>query len=411
MGRTTFSAFVKQTAVVAVAAGLLLLPSVAAMAQPSGKESDPPKADTKAKADATATKAAATAEKAVPAAAAAQVKSPAATAPKAPAKAPSKPVAVTRWVDFQAGNLQMRYRYTETSAQKVATSQAQDWINFKGRFKFDKKAKYSVTALAQSGTSFTGSWNSTGWGSGTAAHDYQIRQMYFSAAPVKGFEASFGSIAPWRGESTEITTWDNDGYLAGERLSVKRPKNLYFDEVGFTTAYFGDLTKPDFFQRSNRLLDARNFYQYFASKKVNKYLSASGDYTSQAGARFVHAGVTVKAPMVVLDSVKYEQYVRYGTKGGSGFGIYGEKNVTKKFAAGVGYGTVDKYFVTVNADRFGRGSRVYESFTYKLYPEFSIYLWAGQGVGNDFAISNKYRFDLGVNYNVLGSFQRAGYFK
>jgi hypothetical protein len=403
MFRPRLVAFVK-CVMAAIVVFVLSCPG-AAFAQVDGKKSDPPvKADAAARSEKAAKPAAV--DKAE-----AQSKPPVTAPAKPAAKAPSKPESVTRWVDFQAGNLQMRYRYTETSAQKVATSQAQDWINFKGRFKFDKKAQYSVTAVAQSGTSFTGSWNSSGWGSGSAAHDYQIRQLYFAAVPVKGVEASFGSIAPWRGESTEITTWDNDGYLAGERLSVKRPKSLYFDELGFTTAYFGDLTKPDFFQRSNRLLDARNFYQYFASKKVNKYLSASGDYTSQAGARFMHAGVTVKAPMVVVDSVKYEQYVRYGDKGGSGFGIYGEKNVTKKFAAGFGYGTIDKNFNPVNADRFNRGSRVYESLNYKLWPEFSVYLWAGQAVGTDFAIANKYRFDLGVNYNVLASFQRAGYFK
>ena len=149
-------------------------------------------------------------------------------------------------------------------------------------------------------------------------------------------------MAPWRGESTEITTWDNDGYLSGERFSVKRPKDAYFDEVGFTMAYFGDLTTANFFLRSNRLLDEPNFFQYYASKRINTHVSASGDYTRQAGVPFVHAAVTMKVPAVVVDQVRYEQYFRYGTKGGSGFAVYGEKNVTKTFSAGFGYATIDQ---------------------------------------------------------------------
>jgi hypothetical protein len=338
--------------------------------------------------------------------------------PKAMAKTVSKPAGLTRWFDFQTASASVRYRYLEASPVKgkIASSlQDQSQFALKGRFKFDKGGRYSFTTMAGSGTSYTGSWNNAGWGTTAATNITQrtfvVRQMYFSASPVKGFEATWGSFSPWRGESTEITTLDNDGWVSGERFSVKRPKDLYFDEAGVTIAFLGDTAKTNFFERYKGVVETPNYFQYYASKKINKYFTASGDYLRWAGVPWMHAGVSAKVPLYIVDTVRFENYVRGGAKADSGYSIYGERTLVKKFTAGFGYATIDPNFGGLNADRFNKGNRVYEQISYKLIPELTVSVFATQAVNTAFSVTNKYRFDMVVAYNALASFQRAGYFK
>ncbi len=161
--------------------------------------------------------------------------------PPTTAKAQSGSTGLKRWVDFQTGTVAARYRYIETSTGVVASNHLQGQTVVKGRFKFDRGARFSVNALAASGSAFTVGWNNTGWGTGDRSWKFSVKHLFVAVVPVKGVEAALGSFAPVRGESTEITTFDNDAYLMGERVTVKRPKDLYFDEIGFTSAYLGDV--------------------------------------------------------------------------------------------------------------------------------------------------------------------------
>src|SRR5262249_8832006 len=49
-----------------------------------------------------------------------------------------------RWVEFQAGQLETRYRFIETSAGATAANQWQHKQTFKGAFKFDGDGRYTV---------------------------------------------------------------------------------------------------------------------------------------------------------------------------------------------------------------------------------------------------------------------------
>ncbi len=70
--------------------------------------------------------------------------------------------------------------------------------------------------------------------------DTPLRQLYFDAKPVDGLELQIGSLGFNLGENTEVTGYDNDSYVVGERVQLKMPKRLYFDEVSFTHGYVGD---------------------------------------------------------------------------------------------------------------------------------------------------------------------------
>ena len=44
---------------------------------------------------------------------------------------------------------------------------------------------------------------------------------------------------PARGQSTEITTYDNDAYVTAGRVSVRRPREVFFDDISVSVGYVG----------------------------------------------------------------------------------------------------------------------------------------------------------------------------
>lgn len=334
------------------------------------------------------------------------------TPPTAPEKPPAGKSRLSRWIEFQTGTLAARYRFVQTSQGVVSASHAQHSGQARMRFNVDPKARLSVTVLFSPGSGFTSSWNNLGPGTGEFTRSWALEHLYAAAVPVTGVEMSFGSIGFVRGESTEITSYDNDGYMAGERISVKRPKSLYFDELAVTSAFLGYTSTPAFWDRADSLTESRNYFQYFASKKLTKTVGASADYTRVAGVPTFRTGIAVKMPKaMVVDAVRYEQYFRGGSTSASGFAVFGEKSITKKVNVGIGLANIDANYGPLNADRFGKGKRLYETASVKVTPEFTVQLFMAQAFGNDYPVGNRYRFDLVANYNVLGRIQRAGYLK
>ena len=338
------------------------------------------------------------------------------TAAQAPARPtpPPAPLAtpkIQRWFELQTASVQARYRYVETSKGLVASDQAQDSIALKARVKFDSKGKYSVNAGAATGTSFTGGWNNTGIGTGGLITNMYLKQLFFAAAPIKGLDMSYGGLAFVRGDSTEITSYDNDGYLVGLRVSVKRPKDLYLDEITFTSGYLGDLNQPSVLDRFSRL-DEVNYRHVLVGKRFGKSVSASADYTRLSGVGTFRTAINAKTPKAhVIDFVRYEQYRRGDPKADFGYAVYAEKAIVKRFSLGLGYADIDPNYGGLNADRFNKGRRIFEQANLKVLRDLTVSAFLTQAVNNPFAVSNKQRVDIVAAYNVLGPIQRAGYFR
>jgi hypothetical protein len=329
-----------------------------------------------------------------------------------PAAAPSVKTTIQRWFDVQTASFLARYRRVESSAGIVMSNHLQDSIALKARFKFDAKGRYSINAGIATGTSFTGGWNNTGLGTGgDRVTNLYLKQLFLAAAPVKGVELTYGGLTVVRGESTEITSYDNDGYVTGERVSVKRPKQLYFDEIAFTNGYLGDVNAPGFTDRYSRL-DEFNYRHALVAKRFTKWLGVSGDYTRLSGVGTVRAAFTAKTRRArIVDLVRYEQYRRTGPAPAFGFAAYGEKTVVPRASVGVGYADIDAKYGGLNADRFNKGRRMFEQSTVKITRDLSASLFVTQAVHNAFAVSNRERVDVVVTYNALGAFQRAGLFR
>ena len=227
--------------------------------------------------------------------------------------------------------------------------------------------------------------NSGGWA-------MYVRRLYLDLEPIKGVEAQYGSFDINRGAASEITTYDNDGWISGERLMLKRPHNFFFDEASVTYAYFGDIYTPNFFERGNRLKQS-NYHQFLLRKKAFNRVDASFDYTWQVKANTFREAFVLKMPETrVLDSVRVESYQRinagpwggfsFGTLDpGKGYAITGDKKLGKRGLLEGGYANIDIYSVIltqtpmaglqslgINGDSYGVGKRFFVRPAFKLTP-------------------------------------------
>lgn len=307
---------------------------------------------------------------------------------------------VKRWFDLDALSIAARYRLIRNASDVTTGNALQYQFAGRGHFKFDKDGKYSVYAGLFTGNSITSGWNNTGLGTGSPQTNLYLKQLYFDAKPVKGLEFQFGGIPMNEGESTEITTYDNDVYLTGERVAVRMPKKYYFDEISAANGYLGDATTPSVIHRFKHL-DKSNYHQFLVRKQVNKHVSFSADYTFESGRDTLHQALKLKIPKShILDTLLFENYQRIDPDRGYGFGLYGEKVIKKKLTLGAGFTRIDKPML--NSDRFPPGKRAYVQASVKLTPELTLSSDVIQGVGHmPSPTSQRTRFEIILSYNIL----------
>ncbi|HZF39277.1 MAG TPA: hypothetical protein VE715_10660 [Blastocatellia bacterium] len=314
----------------------------------------------------------------------------------------------SRWFELQTATLTARYRFIEDSQGETANNQIQHQEIFRGRFKFDAAGHYSLNAGVASGNQFIGSWNNTGAGTGNATTNLYLKQLYVSARPFAGVEIQYGGLGLLRGESSEITTYDNDGYIVGERLSVKSPKRLFFDEIAVTYAYLGDTNTPDLNKRYHRLKQS-NYHQFLASKKFGARVATSADYTFQAGTETLRQAVKLDLHEArLIDTLRFEDYERLDVHPAYGFALAGERHVTKRFTLTGGYSDIDRFYGGLNADRFNFGHRVFLLGSYALTPEFTVSTFYSHAVNKNYAASNRARFEVLFSYDLVKGLKRAG---
>jgi hypothetical protein len=316
------------------------------------------------------------------------------------------PGLLARWVDLQAGNLALDYKRAEPTAEPWYY-QLQYRFLIRGLVKLDKRARYSVGFRVSTGNAFTFSWNNTSAGVGDFEKYVNLKEFYFSASPWKHVEFQFGGGAISRGESTETTGYSNNGYLMGERVSLRYPEKFFFDEISATGAYLGDPDKPGVFQRLHRL-GSMNYHQFLVAKKVGVHFSASADYTFQDGVDTLREALKVmlnRNPW--LDSVVFENYERLNRQSAWGCALWGQKSLNPRLTLLGGYVNIDKDYLNWNSDRMGKGRRMYVSATYSIWREFSVAGYATRAFLNDFPVHTQTRFDLIVLYDIQKALKRA----
>jgi hypothetical protein len=330
----------------------------------------------------------------------------AAADPATGATPPAPASRFSRWFELQAGNLALDYKNAEPTGAPWHY-QLQYRFLARGLLKIDEKGRYDVGFRVSTGNTFTFSWNNTAAGLGDFEGDVYLKELYLSASPWKHIEIQFGGIGINRGESTEITSYSNNGYLMGERLSIRCPEKLFFDEISATGAYLGDFEKPGVFQRFHRL-DSMNYHQFLVAKKLGKQLSVSADYTFQDGVETLRQALKVNIKRNrFLDSLVFENYERVDFQPAWGCALSAQKSPTSRLTLTGGYADIDEDYGGLNADRMGKGRRLYIVATYNFWREFSAGVYATRAFSNDFALRNQARYDLILTYDVPKALKRA----
>jgi hypothetical protein len=332
--------------------------------------------------------------------------------PPAASDSPVKKV-VARWFDLQNATLNLRYRFVENSNGVFTTNQLQHRETLRGRIKFDAPARYSLNFGVATGVRFTSGWDNTGWGINPAQKNLAVKALYVSAQPWKGVEGQVGGLYIIKGESTEITTYDEDGFITGERLSIKRPDKAFFDEISVTSAYFVGGTGPNNIPVSTRLphFNEQHYHHFLVDKKFGRRVGLSTDYTRENGRFTWREAANVKIPESRLfDSVIVELYQRTNTDADHGFAVTLDKAVTRTLSMNGGYASIDPKYGPLNADRFNIGNRIFIMATYTFSPELLASFFITTAVGHNGVLPQQTMSNTVLTYNVVPLIKRSGLF-
>ena len=209
-----------------------------------------------------------------------------------------------------------------------------------------------------------------------------------------------------RGQSTEITTYDNDAYLTAGRVRIRRSDEIFFDDVIVSVGYVGYLETPFVFDRMGAF-SRQNYWQLLASKQVFPGLTLSTDYSAIDDDGMLRQGVRWRVDQPWIDTVEGEYGVRL--RGGShqtAFAFSGEKQVAG-VTVQVGYANVDPVFGVLNGDPYGRGDRVFTNGSFPLPLDLSASWFVQKEISPPVSSANDVRIDLILTWNVLNTLKRG----
>ena len=313
-----------------------------------------------------------------------------------------------RWLDLQTASLGTHYLFAKNGLGITTANQQQYQVAVRGRFKFDAKGHFSVNAGLYTGANFIAGFNNTGLGIGRAQSNLYLKHLYLSVRPVNGVEFQYGGLNIWHDESTDITGYAYDGYIVGERISVQRPQNLFFDDISIGYGYVGDLTTPNVGRRLDRLAQS-DFHRFILKKNIGERAWTSVDYVFQSGVQTWREAIRMRVTELhVIDTFHAEIYEISSLHSGYGFAVYGEKNILAKFIVGGGYADIDRSML--NSDRYGRGNRLFLTTNVPINKAFSFVMFATQATTHAPTNAPQQRIDIGLYYNLLYHLRKTGLF-
>jgi len=371
--------------------------------------------------------------------------------------ASEKPL-LDRWLDVKTLSVAGRYRNSTNANGRHMFMFGQDRYIADGRFKLDEGGKYTINFHGSSGRTFN--WAYADFAGGqyrdsvisarpfkSAAQQaslataiaadpdgvtyklgfpsrggyFYLRQLYVSATPVSQVTLEFGSLPIEHGQNTEITSFDDDGYMSGERVRIHDSKHLFFDQIAGTWGFIGSTLKPNFFSRGDDL-KKNNYQQYLVEKKIANRAIVSVDYSELNGTHSMREGVVVKVPEAkVIDSARFELYQRMNDVSiakvnyakASGFAIYAEKLIAKKVDFGAGYASIDDryaaysgspYLANVgfgwNGDTFSAGKRAFTKLDWKVANGVSVFGFYTHTTTYINPTANLQGYNAGMNFDL-----------
>jgi hypothetical protein len=384
---------------------------------------------------------------------------------KVAAPAPQKSL-TGRWLDLTEMSESQRYRNEfDQNGEKIFDS-GQQRTALSGHIKLDRDGRYFIGIRAESGqffnwgyadyighdflyyagqtlngftpaeyASFFSALEADPAGSSQNFADkgwnFYVRDLYVSATPIKQVTVEFGSIQIERGYSSEITTFDDDGFIAGERVRIHDAKHFGLDEVSFTSAYLGDVVTPNFFKRGDRLKQS-NYRQVAGKKLINQHIAASAEYNWLNGTDTLREGAVFKvAESKAVDEVHVELYQRLNTitfpgvasspvgpvaalpiSGAEGFAVFVTKKV-RSVSGDFGYDRIDSHYgvyensrlledvgFSLNGDSYSTGNRIFGHMNVKINPVVTLFGFYTHELSGDAYTYNKQGFNAGLKFDL-----------
>ena len=322
------------------------------------------------------------------------------------AQPPSSARSPARWLDLQTLTLSTRYRAIKDSAGRMRSNELQERTQLRARLKLDPAGRYALHVGVFTGSSFTSGWNSTGLGTGEATASHSLKQLFASALPFDGLELQYGSLYPARGESTEITTFDEDAYLSGGRVTLRRADLLFVDELTVSIASLGALDTPGVTSRWDEF-GGTNYRQLQVTRRLHAKATASFDYSWIDGVNWIRPSIVADlAAWGIADELRLEIYRRDGPDAETGYALAAERQLAGWLRLTLGYIDVDMQYGRLNGDRYFSGKRAYVIAAIPITRELNLQFFTTHAVGNNPFLPNHVRSDVVVSYAFAPAIRR-----
>ncbi len=307
-----------------------------------------------------------------------------------------------RWFSLDQAAISARYVNVHASDGSSMASQGQYQPTFAGTVHVLSDGLLDIGTMIGPGSAFTAGWDNVGAAEASAFHPY-MKQLYLTSR-YRGVEVQFGGLGFDRGGMSDLVNYHGQGFMTGERLSVSRPKDLFFDRLTATFGYVGDYNEPGINKRFNRLSQVN--YRQFMAEKTLSGAHVTVDFTNQSGVKVFREGVSFKVGKA-LDLVRLEAYERANATAAAGFNVSAEKRINRILALQAGFLSVDRNYGDLNSDAFFHGRRVYVGPSVNVAPNTSVFALFNHGVGNSYEITNNQHFEVGVSYDVRAAITSA----
>jgi hypothetical protein len=187
---------------------------------------------------------------------------------------------------------------------------------------------------------------------------------------------------------------------------VRRPRELFFDEIAVTVAWVGDLRTPNVFRRLEAF-GHENYRQLMVTRRAGRQLSFSTDYTHLEGDGYLRQAVRLTFHHAVLDAVRAEYGVRVT-----------DAPHDTTFAAGVelsagrvqvqgGYSHADLRLAVVSGDRYGAGEHVFTLGSVPVGWDLAIAWFVQKQLDPPAGALNDKRLEVLLTWDVLQTIRRG----
>lgn len=164
-----------------------------------------------------------------------------------------------------------------------------------------------------------------------------------------------------------ITTFDEGGYLSGQRIRLRGSKDLFFDEATYTNAFIGDLKTMTLVNHESTSKNL-NYRHAVAQKQLKQMLAYGVEYTWQAGTQTIREDVVVDVrrikavnsvriegdecpPLLVLQNPQISPVLPLEVDEARGFAITAQEG-TGRLSGAVEYAPVDRDYSVYTNGRF-----------------------------------------------------------